>query len=224
MRNICILLAATFAFLCVRPLWSQQVLTNTDIVDMVRAKLSDPVIIAEIQKSKCNFATSPKDLIGLKKVGLGDAILEAMTEAGRSVPRVQAPAQKEESKPMVLQKIRKVYIYCKEGWWHRKADKDLRKSCIGVVTDPRKADAILAYVPYHSWFDDADPALDTECNIISYGNESTVTCNGPEKSAPTDHFSHWVFVNPRTGKRIGNWSVKSWIGFKGKVEKAVGCR
>ena len=59
-----------------------KVLTNADVVDMVNGKLSDSVIIAEIHKSACKFSTEPTDLIALKKAGVSDAVLEAMTSAG----------------------------------------------------------------------------------------------------------------------------------------------
>lgn len=63
---------------------SAQVLTNADIVRMVQAKLSDAVIISEIQNSTCQFDTSPNALIQLKQAGINDKVLEAMTEAGHS--------------------------------------------------------------------------------------------------------------------------------------------
>jgi hypothetical protein len=69
---------------------TSKVLTNQDVLDMVSAKLSDSVIIAAIHKSTCKFSTDPKDLIALKKAGVSDAVMQAMTEAG--VPATPAPA------------------------------------------------------------------------------------------------------------------------------------
>lgn len=80
------LVAIVLAFLCVIPAWAQHVLTNKDIVDMVTAKLSDAIIIDEIHKAPTRFSTAPDDLIALKKAGVSDAVIEAMTNAVSTVP------------------------------------------------------------------------------------------------------------------------------------------
>lgn len=79
--------ARALAFLCVTAAWAQHILTNKDVVDMVDAKLSDAVIIDEIHKSPTKFSTAPDDLIALKKAGVSDAVIEAMTNAGSTAPR-----------------------------------------------------------------------------------------------------------------------------------------
>lgn len=63
-----------------------KVLTNQDVLDMVSAKLSDSIILAAIHKSTCKFSTDPQDLIALKKAGVSDAVMQAMTEAGAPAP------------------------------------------------------------------------------------------------------------------------------------------
>jgi hypothetical protein len=69
----------------------QKALTNVDILDMVRAKLSDSVIVAEISKSTCKFSTGPRDLIALKRAGVSDRVLEAMTSAGSAPATAGTP-------------------------------------------------------------------------------------------------------------------------------------
>jgi hypothetical protein len=104
---------AVMAFLTVLPVsvaWGQHVLTNKDILDMAKAKLSDTVIIDEIQKSKCEFSTTPDDLIALKKDGVSDAVIAAMTEAG-SAPSGHAV-------PVARGAARDIGVYYKhEGAW-----------------------------------------------------------------------------------------------------------
>lgn len=78
--------------------FAQHVLTNKDILDMTKAKLSDAVIIGEIHKSPCKFSTSPDDLIALKEAGVSDAVIAAMTEAGANpsgpaAPTAQSPTR-----------------------------------------------------------------------------------------------------------------------------------
>lgn len=77
---------AVLALLSASAVWAQHILTNKDVVDMVSAKLSDAVIVDEIHKSQCKFSTAPDDLIALKKAGVSDAVIEAMTNAGSAAP------------------------------------------------------------------------------------------------------------------------------------------
>lgn len=60
---------------------SASVLTNADIIAMVRARLSDKIIIAKIRSGRCRFDTSPSALIQLKKSAASDAVVLAFTEA-----------------------------------------------------------------------------------------------------------------------------------------------
>ncbi|MGH9401695.1 MAG: hypothetical protein ACRD2P_06275 [Terriglobia bacterium] len=89
---------AVLALLSVSAAWAQHILTNKDVVEMVSAKLSDAVIVDEIHKSQCKFSTAPDDLIALKKAGMSDAVIEAMTNAGSAgaghsePPAAAAPA------------------------------------------------------------------------------------------------------------------------------------
>jgi hypothetical protein len=56
-------------------------MTNADIVDLVRARMPDAVILAKIKASKTKFDSSPKALIALKQVGASDAVILAVTQA-----------------------------------------------------------------------------------------------------------------------------------------------
>jgi hypothetical protein len=56
-------------------------LTNKNVTDMVRAKLSDEIIIGKMRTSRCSFDTSPDALIQLKKAGASDAVVLALTNA-----------------------------------------------------------------------------------------------------------------------------------------------
>jgi hypothetical protein len=77
-----------------------QVLTNADIVKMMKAGLPESVILREIQMSNTDFATSPAALIELKKQGASERILGAVLDSRmgatqpepepRATPRVVA--------------------------------------------------------------------------------------------------------------------------------------
>ncbi|MDD1777179.1 MAG: hypothetical protein LUQ65_03350 [Candidatus Helarchaeota archaeon] len=57
---------------------SGKTLTNDDIISLVKAGLSDEVIISMIQKSQHKFDLSPEALIDLKKSGVSNKIIEVM--------------------------------------------------------------------------------------------------------------------------------------------------
>ena len=78
-------LAFLMAFLLALPLLAQaptdQVLTNADIVKMVKAGLPEGIILREIRMSNTDFATSPAALIELKKQGASERILGAVLDS-----------------------------------------------------------------------------------------------------------------------------------------------
>lgn len=59
-------------------------LSNTDVLEMVKANLLADVIVAKIKASACDFDTSPAALQQLKTGGVPDAVLLAMVMAPKS--------------------------------------------------------------------------------------------------------------------------------------------
>ena len=56
------------------------VLTNDDIVQMQKARLSEEIILSKIATSATNFNTETQDLIRLKEAGVNDNIINAMVQ------------------------------------------------------------------------------------------------------------------------------------------------
>jgi hypothetical protein len=69
-----------------------QTLHDQDIIEMVRAKLSDDVIVAKIKSSSCKFDNSTEQLIKMKSEGVSDAVLKAMAECGTPTSATATPA------------------------------------------------------------------------------------------------------------------------------------
>jgi len=67
---------------------SSTVLTNADVIKMVRAHLSTDIIVGQIQSSPCRFSLSTASLIGLKQAGVPDRVISAMQakNAGATAP------------------------------------------------------------------------------------------------------------------------------------------
>ena len=60
---------------------TQPVLSNDDVVRMVKAGLSSEIIIAEIKAAHCAFETTPQALIELKNAAVSDGVILAMLQA-----------------------------------------------------------------------------------------------------------------------------------------------
>ena len=58
---------------------AQEIVTNESVLAMVKAGLADAVIVAKIQSSQTRFDLSTDTLIALKRAGVSDRVLEAMT-------------------------------------------------------------------------------------------------------------------------------------------------
>lgn len=71
-------------------------LTNGDVVDMLKAGLSQEIVIAKINASACEFDTSPAALKMLKTANIPEAVILAMVQAP---PRVKESIDAEVSTP-----------------------------------------------------------------------------------------------------------------------------
>jgi hypothetical protein len=78
---------------------AQEVLTNDSVIQMVKAGLPEAVVIAKIKSTSTKFDLKTDSLVGLKKAGVSDKVLEAMVAAGSgsassttAMPAPPAPA------------------------------------------------------------------------------------------------------------------------------------
>jgi hypothetical protein len=59
-------------------------MTNRDVIQLVKAKISDDIIITKINQSKTRFDTSTDGLVALKQAGVSDQLIAVMIGAGSS--------------------------------------------------------------------------------------------------------------------------------------------
>jgi cobalamin biosynthesis Co2+ chelatase CbiK len=59
---------------------SANLLTNADIIEMTKNKISKSIIIQKIKNSKCKFDTSPGALNNLTKSGVNEDVIMQMME------------------------------------------------------------------------------------------------------------------------------------------------
>jgi hypothetical protein len=107
-------------------------LTNADVINMVKAGLSESTIVLAIQKALTKFDTSPQDLIALKDQGVSAKILDAMLSAkpaenaattvvtasdtGAIAGRVSGILNDGDMKPARLAHVYLFYTNTPEGW------------------------------------------------------------------------------------------------------------
>jgi hypothetical protein len=68
-------------------------LTNKDVLEMLKAELSQEVVIAKIKSSNCRFDTSPDALKALKTSNVPNAVILAMVQAP-AASRIEATLEK----------------------------------------------------------------------------------------------------------------------------------
>lgn len=73
------------------PGFAQEVLTNQLVVDMLKAGLSERVVVAKIRTSPTNFDTGTDALIALKKNGVPEKVIEAMMSPTAAPSAAPAP-------------------------------------------------------------------------------------------------------------------------------------
>ena len=77
-----VLVLSSVAFCRVSPAQqAQKPLTNAGVIKMVKAKLSESVVVAAIQSSPANYDISPDGLIGLQKAGVTQNEMDAIVAA-----------------------------------------------------------------------------------------------------------------------------------------------
>lgn len=70
---------------------AQQVLNNDSVVKMVKAGLSDDVVVATINSSPGQYTTNPDGLIALKQAGVTDKVIAAMITKGSAGSTPSSP-------------------------------------------------------------------------------------------------------------------------------------
>jgi len=85
------LLAALFVAVCVT-LAAQQAMNNDSVIKMIKAGLSDDIIVGSINSQPGQYDTSADGLIALKSAGASDKVVGAMISKASGVAPAAAPA------------------------------------------------------------------------------------------------------------------------------------
>ena len=69
-------------------------MTNQDVVKLVKAKVSEDLIIAKIRQSKTKFDTSVDGLVALKEAGVSDNLIAVMMNPAAPPPPPRRPGKR----------------------------------------------------------------------------------------------------------------------------------
>lgn len=86
-------------------------LTNSDVLDLLKAGLPSEVVVAKIKMSRCTFDTSPAVLKELKAEGVPDAVILAMVQAPKD--DLETPDETHSRKPVTQEETG--YVKCGRG-------------------------------------------------------------------------------------------------------------
>ena len=97
----------------------KRLLTNKDIIQLVKTGLSEDIIVSLIRKSATKFDLTPEALIKLKQEGVGDLIIKAMIESSSvevsqetAIGTVVVMSEIEEAE---VEKVKLKFIYSHRG-------------------------------------------------------------------------------------------------------------
>ena len=111
-------LVALFAFIFCSAVIAQQSMNNDAVVKLVKAGLSDDVVVATVSSSAGTYDTSADALVALKQAGVSDKVIAAMIMhgAGSAAPAAAAPMASGSGLPAGIDEVG-VYYKDKTGAW-----------------------------------------------------------------------------------------------------------
>jgi hypothetical protein len=127
------------------PIFSQETtLSNKDVAELVKAGLSESIIVSKIKNSQCGFDTSSNALIELKNAGASENIILAVIECKKESKPV-------ENKSELILNIsdakgkRKVFIESEDEQSELEIAKQLKKKGFEVVSNSQNAELIFKF-------------------------------------------------------------------------------
>jgi len=109
------LLATLFVAVCAA-LAAQQAMNNDSVIKMIKAGLSEDIIVGSINSQPGQYDTSADGLIALKTAGASDKVVGAMISKASGVAPVAAPAAASNGLPPGIDEIG-VYMKDTSGNW-----------------------------------------------------------------------------------------------------------
>ncbi len=103
------------ALVCALVAFAQESLTNDSVVKMVKAGLSEPLIVSMIQKQPGKYSLTTDDLVNLKGQGVSDKVLAAMLAKDSGVSASATPTGSSVTSETDLPPDLEIGVYYKKG-------------------------------------------------------------------------------------------------------------
>jgi hypothetical protein len=147
-------------------LFAQQALNNDAVAKMVKAGLSDDVIVATIKSSPGTFSLNADDLISLKNQGVSGTVLSAMIEKSAGGSTASAPANAAAAAPLVDEVG--IYFKDKNGKWVEMLPEIVNWKTGGVLKKFATDGLVKGDVNGHLEGKDSKNALNTPLDFLIY--------------------------------------------------------
>lgn len=116
-KKVSLLVVMTILFLIGGPVFSEEILTNENIVTMIKAGLGEQLILSKIKTSGNQFDLSTDAIVKLKNAGVSDSIIVAMITASSKKPATSPTTIPPgiSSQQQLIAKIDPGNLYLKKG-------------------------------------------------------------------------------------------------------------
>src|SRR5215469_11071356 len=159
---------------CAFALLAQTALTNESIIKMVKAGLSDDIVVSTINSQPAKYATGPDDLISLKSAGVSDKVIGAMVSKSSGSAPVAPSAAPATAAPAGPGPVNEVGVYFnKGGAWADLNPEVVNFKTGGVLKTIGTAGIVKGDVNGHVNGDHSPNQLKTPVDLLVYTPEGT---------------------------------------------------
>lgn len=162
------------ALVCTLVAFAQEALTNDSVVKMVKAGLSEPLIISMIQKQPGKYLLTTDDLIKLKGEGVSDKVLAAMLAKDSGASASATPNGSAVTSDTDLPPDLEIGVYYKKaGKWEEMLPEVVNWKTGGVVKSFASAGIVKGDVNGHIQGNNSRNSLTSPLEVVIYAPEGT---------------------------------------------------
>jgi hypothetical protein len=168
---------------------AQQAMTNDSVIKMVKAGLSDDLIVQSINASPGSYSTTTNDLIALKQAGVSDKVVGAMLVKGNGPAAAAATAAPAVNPALVG--IDEVGVYYKDrsGKW---------VAMVPEVVDYKSGGALKRFATNGIIKEDKNGHINGESAALALTKPADFLFYVPEGTAPAEYLL--LKLRPSSGK------------------------
>lgn len=157
---------------------AQTSMTNDTVIKMVKAGLSDDIVLGSIKQQPSGFSVHPDDLIALKKAGVSDKVVAAIVEKAMAAPASPAapPTAPATGNPLAAKAALPTEIglyFMKDSAWHELPPEVVNMKTGGILKTIGTAGIVKGDVNGHLNGVHSPNKLATPVTLLVYTPEGT---------------------------------------------------